>query len=74
MNKPTLIHIKTHQPVKIGDIVQASQDDRQYRILNFEQPHKPSSCGKILVEAYSPPIEYYVSVFGLEWINRTDRD
>jgi hypothetical protein len=71
--KPTLIYESTGKEVSIGDLVKTS-DGETVKVVNFIFPHKPSSSGFVYVENLDGcPREYYVSVIGAKWINRTDR-
>lgn len=69
-----LIHLATKKEAKVGDLVK-TRDGELAKLTYFTKPHKPSSEGKVSVE-YSDGVrrEYYVSVFGLEWIEREDRE
>lgn len=73
-----LINRLTGQEVKVGDTVYDVRDGDEYTVDFFREPHKACSEGKISVkqtgaEEYFSSMEYYVSVFGLEWIEREDR-
>lgn len=72
-----LVNHVTGEDVKIGDIVFDDTNGDSWRITHFAEPHKPSSSGKVTVEAVdgdSWSREFYVSVFHLEWIERGDRN
>ena len=70
-----LIHTLTLKTAEIGDKVTTLKGTRG-TIAHFIPPHKPSSSGHVSVKfsdqntmnAYN-----YVSVWGLEWIDREDR-
>lgn len=62
-----LVYKDTQNPVAIGDKVHVSGTDAVVEF--FRPPHKPSSEGKVSLDIG----EFYVSVIGAVWINRTDR-
>jgi hypothetical protein len=72
-----LVHKATHGPVRIGDEVTVRGEP--HVVLSFPPPHKASSEGRVTVRPTDEPFsaraqaEYYVSVAGLEWIEREDR-
>ena len=70
-----LIHTATLKPAEIGDEVTTRKGDTGI-IKYFIPPHKPASSGHVSV-AYTDretmPGYHYVSVWGLEWIEREDR-
>jgi hypothetical protein len=72
-----LIHRSTGRPVQIGDGVTVRGEP--HVVVRFRQPHKPSSEGRVIVRPCDEPFcsrsqaEYYVSIAGLEWIEREDR-
>jgi hypothetical protein len=71
-----LVYKETQRPVSIGDIVETRDGDK-YELVRANTPHKPSSSGKCIVRplahAGSHVVqEYYVGVFGMEWIERED--
>jgi hypothetical protein len=72
---PTLVYTRTQKPVKIGDRVKIHGGDI-VTVSYFREPHSPASEGKVTVmfDGARNGMEYYVSVIGAEWINRTDRD
>lgn len=65
-----LVHRRTGVEVKVGDPV-VSKGGREGRVTFFREPHKPASEGKITVSDCMG--ERYVSVWGLQWIEREDR-
>lgn len=70
-----LIHKKTGVEVNIGDVVESFICGKSV-VTGFMRPHKPSSEGKVFVKSKSDHgrwSEYYVSAFGMEWIEREDR-
>ena len=69
-----LIYTKTGKEVKIGDIVKTGRGDL-VEVIDFRQPHKPASSGKVGVQRTDEfwTSEYFVGVIGAEWINREDR-
>lgn len=74
--KPSLVYIATGKEVKIGDEVTLSHGEKR-TVAYFTFPHKPSSEGKVSVRDPQNPDfdhEYYVSVIGAIWIDRTDRN
>lgn len=69
-----LIHKHTGLEAKIGDVVRFPKDARPCRILYFKKPHKPASEGHVTVADWNGQThERYCGVFGLEWIDREDR-
>lgn len=69
-----LVYKGTEKEVKVGDVVTDFRGDKA-TVKYFREPHKPSSEGKITVteDGSDWSAEYYVSVYGLEWIDREDR-
>lgn len=69
-----LIHKSTGLEAKIGDIVHFPSLVSPCRIAAFSPPHKPASEGRVTVLDWNNNYyERYVSVFGLKWIDREDR-
>jgi hypothetical protein len=76
-----LVYKATGQPVKRGDFLVKTGEGSlagEYFVTDFRPPHKPSSEGKITVRLAGKSSaywsgEFYVSVFGAEWIEREDR-
>lgn len=70
---PTLVYKGTRKPVQVGDVVTTRSG--QATVTYFREPHKPASEGKVSIREFGSrnDREYYVSVIGAEWINRTDR-
>lgn len=71
-----LVEKETGREIKVGDVVTSFRGEK-YTVKYFREPHKASSCGKISVrrdngEEYDS--EFYVTAFGLEWIEREDRN
>lgn len=64
-----LVHKDTGKEVEVGDTVTSFRGDFA-TVRFFQKPHKPSSSGKFTTGG---GFEYYVGVFGLEWIDREDR-
>ncbi len=64
-----LVHKDTGNEVKVGDTVTSFRGD-ETTVRYFAEPHKPSSQGKLTVAS---GFEYYVGVYGLQWIDRGDR-
>lgn len=74
---PRLIHLANRQTVQKGDIVSDSHGAR-FRVMDWEAPHKPASSGFVHVQPVRKrdgmlTQRFYVSVFDMEWIERTDR-
>lgn len=73
-----LVHKATHGPVLVGDEVTVRGEP--HVVVFFRPPHKPASEGRVIVRPTDEPFcsrsqaEYYVSVVGLEWIEREDRE
>lgn len=69
-----LVYKGTDKEVKVGDIVTDFRGEDSI-VSYFAEPNKPSSEGKITVKRTEDDFgrEYYVSCFGLEWIEREDR-
>lgn len=67
-----LIYEKTGQEVKVGDKVETFRGET-VEVSFFRPPHKPSSEGHVSVKRDGGTREFYVSVIGAEWIDRTDR-
>jgi hypothetical protein len=69
-----LVYRKSGSPVAIGDRIRLGTGDC-VEVDYFRPPHSPSSEGKVSVKATDGgwSAEYYVSVIGAEWIERTDR-
>jgi hypothetical protein len=65
-----LVKKGTTEEVKIGDFVKM-KNGNVVKIEYFRPPTSPASEGKINVSGHGS--EYYVSVVGLEWIEREDR-
>ena len=67
-----LISIITGKEIAEGSTVYL--DDIPFRVTTARKPHKPNSEGKMTVmTSYGECCEFYVSVFGCEWIDREDR-
>jgi len=69
-----LIHLADDDTADVGDTVTSSKGDVGV-ITHFRPPHKPNSEGHVtvaLVEGLGSQYNY-VSVWGLQWINREDR-
>lgn len=69
-----LVYKGTDIEVKVGDEVTDFRGEKSI-VTYFREPHKSSSCGKISTrkDGSSYDRESYVSVYGLEWIEREDR-
>lgn len=68
-----LIYKDTGKEVKPGDKVKSFRDELA-TVVSFSKPHKPSSSGRVLVDDGNGfQHEYYVSVYGMEWVDREDR-
>jgi len=66
-------HIKAGDEVKINDKVLTFRGEL-VKVVSFNKPHKPSSCGKIIIEtSYGNQSEVYVSVVEAKWIDRNDQ-
>lgn len=59
--------------VKVGDKFEKSGD---WTVVDMPEPHKPGSEGKVYVRqaGHTHTADYYVSVIGARWIDRTDRN
>ena len=60
--------------VKCGDVIHLS--NRPYYIVSIVKPHKPSSTGRVMCKAMDEngwTSEWFPSVIGAEWIDRTDQ-
>ena len=69
-----LIHQGTNKEAKISDKVTDFRGEDTGTITYFSKPHKPSSSGRVTVTLDNGhAVEHYVSVWGLEWIEREDR-
>lgn len=79
MTKPSgelkLIFEATGSEVVVGALCVVN--DRACIVEYFRPPHKPSSQGKVTVRPVGSlsehASEYYVSVIGAKWVNRTDQ-
>lgn len=69
-----LVYKETGKEVKVGDVVTDSRG-RKSVVTYFRQPSSPASSGKISVKEDDSnwSQEYYVTCFGMEWIEREDR-
>jgi hypothetical protein len=83
-----LVYEGTNQPVMIGDVVKTFRDELVV-VQSITPPHKPSSTGRVFVKPisedivnafgsvlYDPPCagrEYFPSVIGAVWVERTDQ-
>lgn len=65
---PTLVREETGEPVHVGSVVTTFRGERAV-IERINAPHKPSSTGSVDTDIGS----HYPSVYGLAWVNRTDR-
>jgi hypothetical protein len=71
---PSLVYTCNNQPVRSGDIVHIR--NTPYVITGWAEPHKPASTGRVYVRTMDEramTTEYFPSVVGADWINRTDR-
>jgi hypothetical protein len=69
-----LIYTKTGEPVRLGDHVETFRGERAI-LLGMSEPHKPSSTGRVYIqlEESKASREFFPSVIGADWIERTDR-
>lgn len=67
-----LVYVDSGKEVKVGDSV-TMRDGFKATVDFYRKPHKPSSEGKVTLRSGGGTQEFYVSVIGAEWINRTDR-
>jgi uncharacterized Zn finger protein len=71
-----LIYEETGKEVKIGDVVII--DRKRHEVTGIQKPHKPSSTGRVYVEAKSKKLwgamSYFPSVIGAKWIEREDQN
>ena len=59
----------------VGLLVRTCKDEVA-TILGITEPHKPASTGRVYVrwhDEHRTTGEYFPSVFGLYWVDRTDR-
>ena len=69
-----LVYENTSSPVNTGDIV--SVKGKPYYLQAIIEPHKPSSTGRvwcISMDERKHFNEWFPSVIGAHWINRTDQ-
>ena len=59
-----LIDVVTQHSVTKGDVVSSFRGERA-TVVGGSAPHKPSSTGRVEVDT---GLEFYPSVFGLQWI------
>jgi hypothetical protein len=64
-----LIHLNTGLPVVVGDTVFNFRGE-ETTVVSFVKPHKPDSSGHVTTGLGY----HYVGVYGLEWIDREDRE
>ena len=69
-----LVYEETGEPVKIGDVVRTMSQDSPLVVRHIQEPHKPASTGRVYVEPKGGNgwREYFPSVIGAKWIERTD--
>ena len=78
---PRLLNHTTGQIIRVGDRVwsrdnKSNYPPEEYEVIGWQEPHKSSSSGFIIVREIEPPTymqEFPPSVFNCEWIERTDR-
>lgn len=73
--QPTLVYEASNKPVQVGDLATTFRGEK-VEVVSFALPHKPSSSGKVCVRSMTRQAwtsEYFVSVIGAKWINRSDR-
>lgn len=74
MVKPQLVYKSDGQEVKVGDKIKDKDHAGVWEVTYYRYPSSPASEGKVSVNTPNGGIrEYYVSVIGAHWINRTDR-
>ena len=69
-----LVYEGTQVPVQIGDVVHIK--NTPYTVHGIVEPHKPSSTGRvwcISMDERKVFAEWFPSVIGAGWINRTDK-
>ena len=69
-----LVYEKTGQLVGLGDKVQLG--DSEYSVVRISEPYKPSSTGRVYIRPFTQAgggHEYFPSVIGAKWIDRTDQ-
>ena len=68
-----LVYEDSGDEVQVNDVIDIRGD--RYQIHYFDEPHKPSSQGKVTLHRMDGDSflhEYYVSVIGAKWIERED--
>lgn len=71
-----LIYSNTKTEVQIGDVVRTHNHVALMTVKRITQPHKPGSTGRVYVRPIGEDRgggEYFPSVIGAEWIERTDQ-
>ena len=69
-----LVYTDTGEPVKAGDAVMLSPSGGLATITGYREPHKAGSTGRVYVKRWgsTTELEYFPSVVGARWIERTD--
>ena len=77
-----LVYKATGKRVQIGDVFdhgaagneETTKMADRVMVMGFTKPHKPASSGRVYVEWLDGSSgEYFPHVFGMEFINRSDR-
>ena len=71
-----LIYSDTKTEVQVGDVVKMHNHDTPMTVKRITEPHKPGSTGRVYVRPLGEDrggAEYFPSVIGAEWIERTDQ-
>ena len=69
-----LVYNTTKNPVQIGDVVHLSGS--AHVVVRIVEPHKPASTGRVHIQSMCEHkyfAQYFPSVIGASWINRTDQ-
>lgn len=69
-----LIHIKTNQPVKTGDVAHTF-DGEAVVVTGWREPHHAGSTGRVYVKFMNDSgwvTEFYPSVINAKWVERND--
>jgi len=64
-----LIHKKTGKEVAVGDKITSFRGE-ETTVQFFREPHAARSSGKVVT---AEDREFYVGVYGMEWVDRDDR-
>lgn len=69
-----LVYETTGEEVKVGDSCVLT-DEEKVKVIGVEEPHKPSSTGRVYVAVDGRPgsMSYFPSVIDAKWIERKDQ-